>query len=63
MKNTMKKIQGVKKHISKGTNLTVKKIKQNRSNPRSSLLRSSTLGLIIQITANFALALSFKAII
>ena len=39
-----------------------KKLKYDRSNSRLGLLRSSTLVLIIQITANFALALRSKPI-
>ena len=34
-----------------------KKLKQDTSNPKSDLLRTSFLGLVIQITANFMLAL------
>ena len=39
-----------------------KKIKQDISNLRLRLLRSSTLVLIIQISANFALVLGVKPI-
>lgn len=38
-------------------NVQIKKLKSVRSNMRSGLLRSSTIGLIIQMTDNFALAL------
>ena len=34
-----------------------KKLKQDTLNPKSDLLRTSFLGLVIQITANFTLAL------
>ena len=42
--------------------IPIKKLKQDRSNPRLSLLGSNILVLTIQITANFSLALGSKAI-
>ena len=61
MKNSKKNTMEIKKNNSKCTNFTMKNLNKT-SNLKLGLQYSSIVGVIIQVTANFALALRSKPI-